>query len=251
MSRLVKRKRTLEVKLHFEMKRQPDDTTCGPTSLQAVYSYYEDLISLDNVIKEINQFEEGGGTIAAVLGKHALRRGYEVTLVSYNVNIFDPTWFEENEKVICSNLKKTIKTKECNEKHLYALNQYVEYLELGGKLQFEDLSSKLLKQILSQEVPILTGLSSSWLYRDQREDPLTNKDDPINGDPAGHFVVINGFKDKNEFFISDPYKKNPINLNSNYYVIDGTRLINAILLGISSYDGNLLLIKKKKRRGKK
>jgi hypothetical protein len=95
------------------------------------------------------------------------------------------------------------------------------------------------------KTPILTGLSSSWLYRDKRENPLTNEYDDILGKPAGHFVIINGYDEKGDFLICDPYHKNPIN-SSNHYSINGDRLITSILLGITSYDGNLLLIEKKK-----
>ena len=109
---------------------------------------------------------------------------------------------------------------------------------------FEDLSISLLQRLLNEGTPILAGLSSTWLYRSQRENPLTCEDDPINGEPAGHFVVMNGLTSSFEAMIADPYKKNPLG-KTNYYSVSLSRLMNAILLGISTYDGNLLIIRKK------
>lgn len=231
--------------LNVQINTQPDLTSCGPTSLHAVYSYYNDEISLSQTIGEINQFEDGGGTIAAILGKHALRRGYKATIISYNINIFDPTWFKLDEIKIIEKLKMCILEEENSRKHTFSIEQYIDFLNLGGKLKFEDLSPKLLISILKNNVPILTGLSSTWLYGDIRENASTNEDDDISGEPAGHFIVIDGYNEKGQFDICDPYHKNPIT-KANHYSIDGFRLINSILLGISSYDGNLLLIEQEK-----
>ena len=60
--------------LDLEIELQPDDATCGPTCLQAVYRYYGDLESLEDVIAEVPQLETGG-TLAANLAIHALKRG--------------------------------------------------------------------------------------------------------------------------------------------------------------------------------
>ncbi len=234
----------MSVNLDLRISNQPDYTTCGPTSLHAVYSHYNNSISLETIVSEIKQFEDGGGTLAVVLGQHALKHGHDVTIVSYNINIFDPSWFEEEETLICAHLEESLKRKTGDAKHLFAINQYIRFLKSGGRLRFEDLSSDLLKNILNERVPILTGLSSTWLYREAREMPQTNEPNPIEGSPAGHFIVIDGYDDNGEFLICDPYHKNPINA-SNRYSIGPRRLINSILLGITSYDGNLLLIKKK------
>ena len=45
--------------------------------------------------------------------------------------------------------------------------------------------------------------------------------------------------------IADPYRENPISKN-NYYSVKVHSLINAILLGIITYDANFLIIEPKK-----
>ncbi len=224
---------------------QPDLTSCGPTSLLALYQYFEDPIQLKTLIKEIEQFDEGGGTLAVILGLHALKRGYDVSLYSYNINTFDPSWFELPKQEITEKLKKRYNERENTDKEKVALYCYMNFVKSGGNLFFEDLSPEIIKRFLNQQQPILTGLSSTWLYRSKREDPLTTEDDDVKGDPAGHFVVLYDYDPgKNHIFVADPYKPNPIS-GTNYYEVDMARLINAILLGISSFDGNLLIIKPK------
>src|SRR5690606_27929210 len=84
----AKEMKSLEVNIH----PQPCDTTCGPTCLHAIYRYLGDAISLAQVVAECPRLEEGG-TLAALLGTHAVRRGYQATIYSYNLRVFDPTWF--------------------------------------------------------------------------------------------------------------------------------------------------------------
>ncbi|HKJ47383.1 MAG TPA: hypothetical protein VJ991_16230, partial [Balneolales bacterium] len=61
-------------KFNVDILPQPTDSTCGPTSLHAVYSYYGDDIPLQDVIDQVHCFENGG-TLAVFLAIHALKRG--------------------------------------------------------------------------------------------------------------------------------------------------------------------------------
>jgi hypothetical protein len=84
----------VDVELPIVIERQPDYTTCGPTSLHAVYHYYGDPIDLPAVIAETPALPTGG-TLGVHLAVHALRRGYEVDMWACGVRHFDPTWFQQ------------------------------------------------------------------------------------------------------------------------------------------------------------
>jgi hypothetical protein len=232
------------IKLNVKMTSQPDITSCGPTALFALYQFWGDRITLPTLISEVEQFDEGGGTLAVVLGKHAVQRGYKVKIYSYNINIFDPTWFKLSKKELCLKLSQTLEDKGLNNKKRVAVEHYLSFLKLGGALKFEDLKKSLIRKFLHRQIPVLTGLSSTWLYKTMREVPSTNIDDDILGKPAGHFVVLYGYHET-EVFVADPHRTNPIT-GSHYYTVHMESLVNAILLGIISYDGNLLIIEKKK-----
>lgn len=228
--------------LSLEIRPQPNDVTCGPTSLHAVYRYYGEAISLEEVIKEVKQLRSGG-TLAVMLGNHALKRGYQATLYTYNLQIFDPTWFRDRinlkEKLIEQLQYKTTK------KFKVATDAYLKFLDRGGVIRYEELSSRLIKQILQHRTPILTGLSATYLYNCPREIPDTNEYHDVKGQPTGHFVVLKGLDPvKNLVHIADPLEKNPIS-DTQHYRVEVRRLINSILLGIVTYDANLLIIKPK------
>lgn len=229
----------METRLHLDIQPQPDDSSCGPTCLHAVYRYFGDSVDLHQVIKEVDTLE-GGGTLAVLLACHALKRGYNAKIYTYNLHVFDPSWFKEKVD-IKDRLQKQMKAKKIP-KLRQASKAYLEFLERGGTLGFQDLTSALIIKYLSKHIPILTGLSATYLYRSEREVGATNTHDDIKGEPAGHFVVLSGFRRQHrDVLVADPYQANPMS-QTHYYLIDVERIICAILLGILTYDANFLII---------
>ena len=232
------------MKKRLNILPQPTETTCGPTSLHAVYNYYGDDIPLINVINEVKGLDEGG-TLAVFLGCHALKRGYRATIYTYNLKMFDPTWFLPGVDIV-HKLSLQLKHKHGKKQRL-AARGYIDFLEMGGKIIFRDLSISLLKKYLFQGIPVLTGLSATYLYRSPREIGETNEYDDIRGEPSGHFVVMCEYDTKSRrVLIADPYKKNPIS-SDQYYHVGINRLIHSILLGIVTYDSNLLILQPEER----
>lgn len=226
--------------IELEMFPQPDDSTCGPTCLHAVYRFHADPVPLQQVIDECGMLDEGG-TLGVFLATHALKRGFDVTLFSYNLQVFDPTWFELPVSAMQERLLAQAEAK-AGTKVQHASLAYVEYLKLGGTLRFDDLTTDLLERHLVAGVPILAGLSSTYLYREMRETASAAPDD-IRGEPVGHFVVLCGYDQAtNRIEVADPYEANP-HSDDHYYDVDAHRLQAAILLGIATYDANLVLIR--------
>lgn len=226
--------------LNFDIKAQPDEVTCGPTCLHALYAYYQDEISLKQVIAEVKSLD-GGGTLAVMLGNHALKRGYKATIYTYNWTVFDPTWSKFSSSRLVTALKQQKRYKFKKRKLGVASRFYIKFLQSGGKIRFEELTPELIKQFLVTQVPVLVGLSATNLYQTPREIGALNKYHDTKGEPVGHFVIINGFDDRTKCaYLADPMNPNP--LKSQYYSVNFNRLINSILLGIVTYDCNLLVI---------
>ena len=134
-----------------------------------------------------------------------------------------------------------------DDKLKFATHGYLEFLERGGTLLFEDLTIGLIRKFLKKSIPILTGLSSTYLYRAMRENPDNNLDDSIGGSPTGHFVVLCGYnRNEKTVLVADPLLPNPVS-DSHQYVIKIDRVIGAILLGILTYDANLLVIEPERK----
>jgi hypothetical protein len=225
--------------LGFELQPQPDDESCGPACLASIYRHYGDPVDLAALSRELLP-AQGGGTFAVVLGNHALRRGYRATIYSYNLQLFDPTWFGLPADEIRQRLRLQAEYK--HDRRLRRVSRaYDEFLELGGRLSFRDLQPSLLRGLLNRGLPVITGLSATYLYRVIRDIPETNADDDIRGEPVGHFVVLTGYVPATrEVLVADPYR-NP-HVSSRYYAVKMYRLIGAIFLGIATYDANLLVI---------
>ncbi|MBP6218345.1 MAG: hypothetical protein KA436_07145 [Oligoflexales bacterium] len=238
--------------IHLSIKHQPDELTCGPTCLQSIYGFYNDNVPLSDVVSEVRMLREGG-TFASHLANHALKRGYKAIIYSFNLQIFDPTWRElpPSEMIQKLELQAQHKSKGWQKLNV-ATSGYREFCQLGGELRFEDLTSRLLSSFLSNHQPIIVGLSATYLYRSKREALLKNglyDYDDITGDPSGHFVVLTGLDQvHNEVIINDPYAPNLLS-NSPIYKVPIEHLICSVLLGVVTYDANLLIISPKNQNG--
>ena len=222
----------------FRMTAQPDDTTCGPACLHAVYRYYGDEVSIDDVIHEAEALPDGG-TLAVHLGRHALGRGYDATIYTCDLQTFDPTWFQPGAPALRDSLLAQARHK-VDPKLQTTSRAYVDYLERGGRIHMDDITPTLLNQHLSAGTPLIVGLSATWLYRSARERPHDNRSDAIAGEPAGHFVVVVDLDlHRQRARVADPW---PGHETGHLYEVSIHRLIAAILLGIVTYDAKVLIV---------
>jgi len=244
----------MDEQLPYDILSQPDETTCGPTCLHSIYRYLGESVSLEQVIEEVGMIQSGG-TLAVFLGCHALKRGYDATIYTFNLNVFDPTWFLPAGPSLRDRLLAQRELKESSRLQM-ATDGYINFLELGGQLKMEVLDAPLIRRYLKKRIPILTGLSSTFLYGEPRERAADDSGrrfvaDDVGGVPQGHFVVMCGY-DANErqVLIADPLTPNPL-AKDNLYHADLDRVINAVLLGIVTYDANLLVIQPKRTKAER
>ena len=228
------------IQLPVKILPQPDETTCGPTCLHSVYRYWGDDEPLEAVIERTGRLEHGG-TFAVFLACDALRKGFHATIYTYNLNVFDPSWFMQRDVDIADRLRRQREVK-MDYRLQHATAGYLEFLSLGGRLRFRDLSRALVHGALRRGLPIITGLSSTYLYRVRREYGPDDEPDDVRGLPSGHFVVIAGYdSERRRLLVVDPYQANPYASNHEYWLsID--RVVGAVHLGIVTHDANLLII---------
>jgi len=248
-----------EAVLSVTMLPQPDDETCGPTCLHSVYRYWGEDVDLGEVTASTHSLTLAGvgrGTLAVMLGVHALTRGYSATLYTFNLHIFDPTWFESDGRAgsahLIGKLRAQADAKGAQDPRFrVATDSYLEFLELGGEIMYRDLTSRLISGFIRDGVPVLTGLSATYLYRCAREFGPNDDYDDIRGDPSGHFVVLHGYDQKSRrATIADPLADNP-GFEDQRYTVSMNRLVPAIMLGVLTYDSNLLIIQPRDREQRK
>lgn len=231
--------------INISIQSQPDGSTCGPTALHAVYRYYGSTCTLEEVIQSVER-TTSGGSLAAYLGKDALERGFNASIYVNNLKVFDPSWFKQGQprqEYLVNKLELQLKVKHDLEL-VQASHAYINFLKLGGEVKFELLNQQLLAHYFNQSIPILTGLSATYLYQSARYvyigDEAHHND--IEGTPCGHFVVLCGYDDSHQHVIvADPHEENPLS-SRHFYEVNIHRLINAIMLGVLTYDANLLIL---------
>ena len=195
--------RPRESRLPFEIHRQPDDTTCGPACLEGVYRFYGVNAPMESLIGEVPMLDDGG-TLGVLLAQHALDRGFRVTLLTWDLRVLDPTWFSRPGVNLADLLGRRAAVHR-KSKARFAAQAYAKFVAAGGRVEFCDLEGNLILDYLSRGIPIVTGLSSTYLYREPREHPLTCSPDDIGGDPTGHFVVLTGYSEaRDEVYVADP-----------------------------------------------
>jgi hypothetical protein len=235
-------------RLSLDILAQPDDVTCGPTCLHAVYRSFGDDVPIEQIIRELrpptatsSQYPSRG-TLAVLLAQHALERGYQATLWVYALDIFDPTWFRTGGDVRAK-LRDQMGVKT-NERLQFVSREYLRFLDMGGQLRYEELNPDMLRRLLEPGAPVLAGLSATYLYGCAREvdDGARVYYDDVRGSSTGHFVVLYGYHpDTREVLVADPLRENP-RFGDQHYSVGVHRLVGAIMLGVLTYDGNLLVL---------
>ncbi len=242
----------MKITLPIEIESQPTDSACGSTCLQAIYKFWNDTVPVSEIMDDVPELETGG-TLCVQLACHALARGYSATIYTYNVQIFDPIWFQSPAVDLAGRLRRQREIKGKSDLRLAnATLAYLRFLELGGEIKMQPLKRQLIKQHMVDNVPLLAGLSATFLYQESREraharneNGVSSVEDDLGGFPVGHFVVLSGYHESaDEVHISDPIHPSPKSPSPHYWSsID--HVASAILLGIVTFDANLLAIKPK------
>ena len=230
------------LELPVDIEPQPDGITCGPTCLHALYRYHGLEVSLAKVIDSVTPLEEGG-TLEVNLACDALQRGFAATIYTFNLNLFDPTWFDHPQTDIAAKLRERA-ARKCSPKFKFAVEGYCDFLERGGRLRFTDLTRAELRGMFRRGVPVIAGLNLTYLYRHPRVSGPYDDPDDVHGESCGHFVVLAGYnRGDRSIAVADPYVPNPVGVGQKYWVhID--RVIGAILLGVMTYDASLLIVER-------
>lgn len=229
---------TSRTSLTVPMRPQPDGRSCGPTSLHAVYAFHGDHLPVHRIIEEVPQLETGG-TLAVQLGCHALCRGYRAEIYTLNLQLFDPSWFHWPRPDLAERLRAQAQHKPGDAKLVHATDQYLDFLALGGTVELAVLDEALIHRFLSAQRPVLTGLSATFLYDEAREHGEDDRPDDVRGEPAGHFVVLCGYDPvARTVEVADPW---PL-ADGQLHELSFDRLACSILLGVLTYDANLLVL---------
>ncbi len=234
--------------LPFEITPQPNETTCGAAALQSVYRYWGLDLPIERATREVAHFTDGG-TWAVHLGRDALARGFAVRIYTCDLHLFDPSWFWEGAGDLAGNLRRQLEAGARTRRQDVQIRAYLDFLERGGEVGMEELGTDLVGRYIREGVPVIAGLSSTWLHRSARERWEGDRSiaDDLRGTPTGHFVVVHGVDSRRRTFdIADPYLHRPFP-GRHAYAIPIRRFFNALMLGVVTSDAKLLVVRPRAR----
>jgi hypothetical protein len=168
-------------------------------------------------------------------GTFLISKNLRPKIITNNINIFDPAWFSFGNKNLIKQIKKRKKYLNIVDRSI--VDDYIEYLESGGKIAFNTISSTLLTEFIKDDKPVIAEVASTYLYQKSKATIPGKFNDPIKGDIEGHGVVISGYKGKNtKFKITDPGEYNPYQEGGNYWISE-----ELLLASIFIASGKLIL----------
>ena len=155
---------------------------------------------------------EHGGTFAVFLACDALRKGYRATIYTYNLTVFDPTWFSRRRRHRrpAAAPARGEDGRPAAAGHDGGLSR-ISAARRTAALRRICRRADLIRGLLRRGCPILTGLSATYLYPHcAGVRARTTSPDDIRGHPSGHFVVIAGYdRLRRHVLVVDPYQPNP------------------------------------------
>lgn len=212
---------------------QEEVYSCIPACLQQVFQYYKKHITQQEILGTLKNPTKGMSVPKA--GLFAKRYGFYPTIVTNNISIFDPVWFQLNNKKLIQNLGR--RRKFVNTYYQSLIDDYVAYFKMGGHIAFNTIKRALLVQSLYRNTPVIAELSSTFLYKKSKSIKPGHFDSPFQGEIDGHGVVVAGFS-KNKFKIVDPdSKNNPYGKKGTYWI-----LADELIASIFIAEGKSLLL---------
>ena len=233
----------MDIDLGVQIERQPDYTTCGPTALHAMYSYYGDPIDLKTVIAETPKLPGGGHAQRAPRGACVVPR-----LRGRNVGLqraaHGPDLVPEADGLAreAARARRGEKSHEgsalrARARERRALSRPRRRAALGRSHAGADREDPRRRPAAPDRHQRHVSLSVRPRNRDGPDD--------VRGDAFGHFIVLAGYRSSDQSVaIADPLLDNPA-YGTKYYRVNVYRLIGAIFLGVGSDDGNLLMLRPK------
>jgi hypothetical protein len=214
---------------------------CRSAALAQVLNYFGDPSSskdISNYCTKSTKFRDWD----YLLGLYAISRGFNATIHTRSISIFDPTWFKICRSDLLVKLSKKVENlsdlsarAEGFKKFELEAKRVIEFLNAGGDLNFSPFSINCMNSYLDKKIPIITTFTGPLLYGLPKE--TFGQADDIGGDPWKHSLVISSYSKEN-FRVVDPSK-----IKGRRYDVKADSLLDSMI----RYDSNFLAVFPRKK----
>lgn len=210
-----------------------DVDECGVACFKMCLAHFNVSYDHATLLNEISNGSLKGGDWYFRIGLAALKRGLNPTIITRSIRLIDPTWYGYSQTEITYKLEQRLIYLETLgedkkwevEEHIQAIN----YIKMGGLLEFKSLSPKVVIENLETGALVIAPINANLAIPNlQRR--LSSAPDDIKGEKIGHVVLVKGYTDTS-FIVNDPGGLE-MRLTKNYeYEILKEDLIEAVLRG--------------------
>jgi Peptidase C39 family len=197
--------------------KQETNKSCGVACLRSILNYYGNNFSEKDIWDKHNPFQSKTGVLNPILnlGVTALKFGFNVTYIGNNYIL--------THNNSSTNLKKSLneKLKSYFDYGKFYVNEALTFLELGGKIEINNLGIEKLKKLLDKEKFLLVEIKPAFLHKKGATE-------------MNHKIILVGYTKKG-FKILNPS-------DAKQHIID----FDTFLLAFYKAGPELLIIKKKK-----
>jgi len=184
------------MKIDVPAFKQSNKLGCGPTCLSMVFSYFNKNFSEKQIIDEISIIKDKShkkaGTLTIDNALVAIKKRFDVTCFSYNMNLLKPTFIGLEKEALKKEIKKLAVAEKdnFNKRILKTMTKLIdEKVNFRVKMpSFTDIESFIKKKI-----PVMIAVNSKIFFEENKSSTW-----------SGHFIVITGF-DRNKFYYNDPW----------------------------------------------
>lgn len=175
--------------------------TCGPSCLENIYTSFGIDKSLSKILSDLGITDQDA-THLPQLARHLNDNDIETVIVSSNPFSVSPSWKTKPKDKIIEKLKKWV-LHNYKDSYLRETLFLLFYLQEGGELHIEDLSTKVIDEYIASGHLVLCCLEESWLWGKRKISGKSEYHD-VKGHARGHFVTIIG-QTESEYIVNDPY----------------------------------------------
>lgn len=197
---------------------QHTNTSCGPTSLAILLSYYGIKVSSWSIAEEIPRLTddkgEDWGTFAQRLAMYCINHDLKVSIFTFDFQVIDLKWEKLSQSKLLARMELAKKTRDIpslgKELSEIYMQSFIDFIKAGGKLHINKYVTSTLLYKLLEKGPVMVSVCSSVLYNTGRTTSIglrQSKPDDINGTVSNHFLVVYGNTEDGKLLIDDPYFK--------------------------------------------
>lgn len=176
---------------------------CALAAASSLANYLDPAVDYEYVRAMIPKRERNGGLYTSAQARLLNRLGFDVTIVTADLNLIDFTWADFSKNGIIRRMKKLRayyrKTQDPNIDYVDDMIKLLEDKDYNNQLIIDYEFKKHIQRHLKKGYPV--GASINWTSFFKFSKEFKKHKDDIKGEDCHHAIVIRGYDEKGVFIV--------------------------------------------------